>query len=572
MRRFLTTCALIACATLAVTAAPRPAQAQDGLTRAYQKEFTFLEAEKAALQARKDKVQAEARRDEIRLSAEIAGLQRRLIAMRERADNLDAELREASDAAARSETSDDIVGEVLLRAGDTLRKYGLEPPPAVATTTDGKAGSQMGDSIAGAAALVDGAAARRRDKQTSGGADNARGLAGANGHAGGPDGGAGHAVPADDNGREPDGPGAGTAADAARGDADVAAGVSRDQALHIAFTRGLELLDRNGSVSVVDGEFFLADGNKVSGKVVHMGGIATWGVTAETGGPLLPAGAGHLSLMAADPTVARALAAGERPALLPLFLHEALDKPMQPAAEKTLGDFLRSGGIIGWVIVGLGFLVVIMLIVRSTLLAMSSGGSRMVAQVEQLVCAGRRQDALATAKSARGPAGRVLVATLTHLEHEREQLEDMVSEALLGEQSKLERFSAAITASAAVAPLLGLLGTVAGMIATFDIITEHGTGDPKMLSGGISEALVTTELGLIVAIPTLLIGSVLIARADAITTALERAALRVMNAAAMANLNGPAVSLPAGKVRRATAPARKAAQRPTRQEPAGNAA
>ena len=71
------------------------------------------------------------------------------------------------------------------------------------------------------------------------------------------------------------------------------------------------------------------------------------------------------------------------------------------------------------------------------------------------------------------------------------------------------------------------------MIATFDVITEHGTGDPKLLSGGISEALVTTELGLIVAIPTLLIGSLLASRVDAVMSGIERSALKMMNTLAV---------------------------------------
>jgi biopolymer transport protein ExbB len=95
----------------------------------------------------------------------------------------------------------------------------------------------------------------------------------------------------------------------------------------------------------------------------------------------------------------------------------------------------------------------------------------------------------------------------------------------------LERFGSTLAVFAAVAPLLGLLGTVTGMISTFDVITEYGTGDPKLLSGGISEALVTTELGLVVAIPTLLIGTLLSGRAEAIKGTLERAALHVMNLA-----------------------------------------
>ncbi len=82
---------------------------------------------------------------------------------------------------------------------------------------------------------------------------------------------------------------------------------------------------------------------------------------------------------------------------------------------------------------------------------------------------------------------------------------------------------------AAVSPLLGLLGTVTGMISTFDVITEFGTGNPKLLSGGISEALVTTELGLIVAIPALLLGHLLSGWSDGIRDGLDASALAVVN-------------------------------------------
>ena len=82
----------------------------------------------------------------------------------------------------------------------------------------------------------------------------------------------------------------------------------------------------------------------------------------------------------------------------------------------------------------------------------------------------------------------------------------------------------------ALCPLVGLLGTVTGMIATFDIITEVGTGDPKMLSGGISEALVTTMLGLVVAIPTLFFGQIIGKWADKARDVFEEASLSVVAA------------------------------------------
>jgi biopolymer transport protein ExbB len=108
-------------------------------------------------------------------------------------------------------------------------------------------------------------------------------------------------------------------------------------------------------------------------------------------------------------------------------------------------------------------------------------------------------------------------------------MESIVYEAILQESGPLDRFGSAILVIASVAPLLGLLGTVTGMIETFDMITEFGTGDPKLLSEGIAIALVTTELGLIVAIPALLLGSVLSAWARNIKRDMEHSALRITN-------------------------------------------
>jgi biopolymer transport protein ExbB len=101
----------------------------------------------------------------------------------------------------------------------------------------------------------------------------------------------------------------------------------------------------------------------------------------------------------------------------------------------------------------------------------------------------------------------------------------------LHETPTLDRFSSLVTVIAAVAPLLGLLGTVTGMIATFDIITEFGTSNPKLLSGGIAIALITTELGLIVAIPMLIVGSLLSSWANGIKDGMDKAALRIVNVA-----------------------------------------
>ena len=122
---------------------------------------------------------------------------------------------------------------------------------------------------------------------------------------------------------------------------------------------------------------------------------------------------------------------------------------------------------------------------------------------------------------------RLLTQGIALLQEERAEIMDKLEEIYLSEEGKIDKMGAMILVFAAVAPLLGLLGTVTGMISTFDIITEFGTGDPKLLSSGISEALVTTELGLIVAIPSLLLGNMLNGWADNIKGELESLILRL---------------------------------------------
>ena len=113
--------------------------------------------------------------------------------------------------------------------------------------------------------------------------------------------------------------------------------------------------------------------------------------------------------------------------------------------------------------------------------------------------------ALENLKGYKGSTARVIKATFRNIKKERAHIEDVVMENILNESTHIDRFGSFVLVIAAVAPLMGLLGTVTGMIETFDVITKFGTGDPKLLSGGISAALVTTMQGLIVAIPLLLL-------------------------------------------------------------------
>ncbi len=305
------------------------------------------------------------------------------------------------------------------------------------------------------------------------------------------------------------------------------------EAVTALFDTGTELLAEHQSVRSKQGEFFLPDGAKTKGEIVMVGNVAAYGVAKDAAGALAPAGNGRLKLWKKDASAsARAVAKGEQPGVLEAFLFESLEKAVEEQREKTWLDIVNSGGVIAWVIVGLGILGLLLVLGRVLILWRAGANTRgLIAQVGKMVVAGDVDGARKRCEEANGSAARVLSRTLSHIDVDREELEDVVAESILHELPTLERFGSAILVFAAVAPLLGLLGTVTGMISTFDIITEFGTGDPKLLSGGISEALVTTQLGLIVAIPLLLIGNVLKGWAGNITTHMERGALRLMNLA-----------------------------------------
>jgi biopolymer transport protein ExbB len=127
------------------------------------------------------------------------------------------------------------------------------------------------------------------------------------------------------------------------------------------------------------------------------------------------------------------------------------------------------------------------------------------------------------------PVARVVAAGLDCCHMPREAMENALQEAILREVPPMERFLSTLGMLAAIAPLLGLLGTVTGMIDTFHVITRFGAGDPRMMSGGISEALVTTMLGLSVAIPIMLAHSLLNRAVDKRIGQMEEKAVALVN-------------------------------------------
>jgi biopolymer transport protein ExbB len=195
-------------------------------------------------------------------------------------------------------------------------------------------------------------------------------------------------------------------------------------------------------------------------------------------------------------------------------------------------DQLRSGGALVIPILLVGLVALALTVERLLFLArVRHNTDELMTRVTELVDRGDCEAALrATAPHRNRPTGRVLIAGLQHRGESREVIESSLSEAILRETPRLERFLSALKVAAAVAPLLGLLGTVTGMINTFQVITTHGTGDPRLMAGGISEAMVTTQVGLAVAIPVMMVAAFLGTRAHKLSQDMEEKGLALMGA------------------------------------------
>ncbi|MAT51951.1 MAG: energy transducer TonB [Porticoccaceae bacterium] len=174
----------------------------------------------------------------------------------------------------------------------------------------------------------------------------------------------------------------------------------------------------------------------------------------------------------------------------------------------TLVEKWHQGGLVGYIITGVGVFAVLLAIWRFIVL---SGISAKVSSQLKNPSEARENN----------PLGRVLKVAQANPNMDAESLELKLNEAVLKERPAIESGLNLLKIIAMVAPLLGLLGTVTGMIVTFQQITIFGAGDPKAMAGGISQALVTTVLGLVVAIPTVLLHTLVNGRAQRVLHVLE---------------------------------------------------
>ncbi len=269
-------------------------------------------------------------------------------------------------------------------------------------------------------------------------------------------------------------------------------------------------MTETGKVVRFPADVIAADGTEVHEDVVRVG---AFNIVSEAGYLQYTPETGHLSELSRQPQgrfVNSALALLDATGGSVAFgvdptrgqiLATYLDRP-------RLTERIAQGGLVGYVIIGLGIIGLIMALER--LVSLTLIGGRVKAQLGSKT------------PNANNPLGRVLLVADNLDTNDTETLELKLGEAVYKEMPRLTRSLLFIKIISVVAPLLGLLGTVTGMIVTFQAITLFGTGDPKLMAGGISQALVTTVLGLTVAIPIVLLHTLVSGRSKGILHILQQ--------------------------------------------------
>lgn len=211
------------------------------------------------------------------------------------------------------------------------------------------------------------------------------------------------------------------------------------------------------------------------------------------------------------------------------------------ATQDTLIEHISKGGAIMIPILAMaGLALLVALFKWIQFLFVRRPRKKKLKKLIEAVREGDEESAARRAREIKGPAGRMLESGVATMRRSRDLMEDSMYETVLDTKTRLQKALPFIAICAASAPLLGLLGTVTGIINTFKQITVFGSGDVKQLSGGISEALITTKFGLIVAIPSLLLHAYLSRRARGVITDMESSAVKFANEVARSETFGEA--------------------------------
>ncbi|WP_269525182.1 MotA/TolQ/ExbB proton channel family protein [Coraliomargarita parva] len=280
-----------------------------------------------------------------------------------------------------------------------------------------------------------------------------------------------------------------------------------------------------------DGSAVLADGTYAKGKFLLYGPVAFFSSSdGSDAGITLQGDSGEPTLVSLTDTskgLSEAVLAGSGPVPLDPTLGKAL---AMETTKESLVEHIQKGGFWIYPIIAIAIISLIIAVIKLfELQAISRVPKDKLVTILTAIQEGNKEQALSETRGLSGAAKDLLEAGVKNIGHGRDLIEQSMEEVLMKLQPKLERLLSVIWITAATAPLLGLLGTVTGIITTFKLLTIFGSGDPKALGGGISEALITTEFGLIVAIPSLVLHAFLQRKAKSIEDEFEGDAMTLLN-------------------------------------------
>jgi biopolymer transport protein ExbB len=152
-----------------------------------------------------------------------------------------------------------------------------------------------------------------------------------------------------------------------------------------------------------------------------------------------------------------------------------------------------------------------------------------IAKIKRLLTQGKVGEAVAICTNTVSPIAHIIEAGILKRNQDREHIKEAIEQAGKQQATQLHKYIGVLATIASISPLLGLLGTVAGMIKVFQVISIKGVGNPGVLAGGISEALITTAAGLVVAIPTLVLHNYFYKRANQFVLQMENTSLELLD-------------------------------------------
>ncbi|MCC5022328.1 MAG: MotA/TolQ/ExbB proton channel family protein [Candidatus Synoicihabitans palmerolidicus] len=259
------------------------------------------------------------------------------------------------------------------------------------------------------------------------------------------------------------------------------------------------------------GKAVLPGGKVVEGNFLELGPIGYFAADAANAGLVTRGSSDTPSLIVLDPLAAEAINSFVASGSGSVPLDPTLGRALAIATTKeTLGEHFMKGGIWMWPIAFFSLLAIVITAFKLVdVMSLKLMPASSINEINTLLKQDKLPEALHIANQHNGPAADMVKTGLKNFHLSRELLDEFLFETLLTVKPKLERGITFIALAASVAPLLGLLGTVTGMIETFKLLTLFGTGDAKSLSSGISQALITTEFGLIAAIPACILGAII---------------------------------------------------------------